>query len=169
MNDYLKSAVKRDKRKKEFLISPISKFDAEVISELIVSLGKIRTNDDALSLQSILQQYKYLKDQAIADMLLGWNTDHQMVVPELDKDAPPRRKFIEFEGQMIEVRLILTVGIEDTYDFSSKKMKYYLVINKNLEEKYKLTNGYFAFESDRQRNYALIKLKEKLHPFIELI
>jgi len=75
MNDYLKSASNRfeEKFKKEFLINPISKIDAEII----VELGQILKKLNATDVKAILDEYKFKKDSEVRDDLLQWNIDHK--------------------------------------------------------------------------------------------
>ena len=65
--------------------------------------------------------------------------------------------------------LIKTIGINQDYNFLIKKMEYKIIINKDLEEKYMLTNGVFKFLDFDLRNKKLKELKDKLKDFIKII
>jgi len=77
MNNFLQKSSERfekELKRKEFLINPISKLDAEIVAELIELLKKYQH----LDIVEILGKYKYLKDEEIRDMLMQLNIDfHQ--------------------------------------------------------------------------------------------
>ena len=162
MTEHLEAAYKRDTRKKSCLINPISKIDAEIIFELSVALGRYIGIEE---LKNIVEQWKFLKDGDVKDMLLQINIDN----PEVPGDESHKRKFINFDGEIIEIFLIKTIGKDDEYDFSKQKMQYNIIINKNLEEKYMLTNGIFKYPTKEIREEKLSELKNKLKDYIKII
>jgi len=159
MNEHLKAASERFKIKTS-LINPISISDANIISELIIATDRLGIYD----IKRILEQWKYLKDESIEELLLQFNIDN----PKTEENDN-KRKFIEFENEIIEVSLIKTIGINQDYNFLIKKMEYKIIINKDLEEKYMLTNGVFKFLDFDLRNKKLKELKDKLKDFIKII
>jgi hypothetical protein len=164
MTEHLESAYKRGTRKKSCLINPISKTDAEIIFELSVALVRIKGAEE---LRDIVEQWKFLKDEVIKEMLLTWNINN----PEgsQPEDESHKRKFINFDGEIVEVGLIKTIGKDNEYDFANTRMQYNIIINKDLEEKYMLTNGIFKYSTEEKRDNKLLGLKKKLRDYIKII
>lgn len=167
MNQHLEAAYKRDTRKKIFLINPISKVDAEIIFELSISLGRVGLKGEQL--KSIIENYKFLKDTDIRDSLLQFNIDNPLLPAEVEEEDDNKRRFVDFDGEIVEQRLIKTVGKDSYYNFENKKMEYFIIINKDLEEKYMLTNGTFKYSSEELRDKKLNELKIKLSNDIKIV
>jgi hypothetical protein len=167
MNQYLKSAVERDKRKK-YLISPLCQEDAEIIWELIIALKRVGS-DKADEIKSILEEWKYLKDVEIKNLLLQWNIDHPEGVSEDKKAEDEGRKFVRFEDELIELNLIKSISKEDSYNFFSKKHEFKVVINKDFPEGYILSDKSFSFETREAREFKYKKLEEELKKRIKVI
>lgn len=167
MNSHLKSVVLRDKRRKKQLITPISELDAEIIWELIIILGKLEIYD----IKSIVEHWKYLKDESIRDLLLEWNTDHPEGVESDDEKIAKksRRKFIEFENSMIEVAPIKSLDRDDNYNYATNEMDYRIIINKNLPENFIFSDLIFSFPSNDLREVKLKELKKHLSKFINIV
>ena len=167
MNSHLKSVVERDKRRKKNLISPICQLDAEIIWELIIALGRIEAHD----IKSILEHWKYLKDISIRDLLLEWNLEHPEGVEsdEEEVEKKSRRKFIEFEGSIVELNLIKSIHVDDTYNYATNLLEYRIIINKNLPESFLLVDLVFSYPSDELRDKQVKKLKRNLDKFINII
>jgi len=161
MNKFLKSAVKRDKRK-ECLIAPLSKLDAEIIWELVIALGKL----DIPDIKNILEEWKFLKDEEIRDMLLSWNISH----PEGFKKSEGR-KFVEFEDELIELALIRSVQRDNHYNYNTNVMEYRIVINKDFPEgiSFPLADVYFSYPTSETREERLKKLKRVLNKHIKIV
>lgn len=85
MNKQLKSAISRFDtiKKQDYLISPISQIDAEIIIELGEIIKKLG-GDDVLH---ILKEYKFKKDEEIRDDLLQWNIDFNSNKEKSRKDG----------------------------------------------------------------------------------
>ena len=114
MNNHLKSAFLKDKRRKKNLISPISKTDSEIIWELIIVLGKLEIHD----IKSILEHWKFLKDEQIYELLLEWNIEHPEGFNEDDSENKAKRKFIEFDNSMTD-NIKTSVNFNDTVNYMS--------------------------------------------------
>jgi len=73
MNKYLKSASENFEKlkQKDYLISPISSTDGEIMTEIIELFKKCNQT----GVVEILKQYKFLKDEEIRDQLLDCNTN----------------------------------------------------------------------------------------------
>lgn len=73
MNKYLKSASENFEKLKQrdYLISPISTTDGEIMTEIIELFKKL----DKTDVVEVLKQYKFLKDEEIRDQLLECNTN----------------------------------------------------------------------------------------------
>lgn len=167
MNEHLRSVVERDKRRKVNLISPICKLDAEIIWELIIALGRI----EAYDIKSIVEHWKFLKDEDIYKLLLEWNIDHPEGIEsdeEKEKNAS-KRKFIDFDGSIIEVWLIKSVHVDDYYNYMTNLLEYRIIINKNLPESFLLVDLVFSYPSIELRESQLKKLKKHLNKFIKIV
>ena len=73
MNKYLKSASENFEKlkQKDYLISPISSTDGEIMTEIIELFKKCNQT----GVVEILKQYKFLKDEEIREQLLECNTN----------------------------------------------------------------------------------------------
>lgn len=164
MNEYLKSAVKRGERRKTYLINPVSKFDAEIIFELSVALRKLEIDD----LKDITEQWKFLKDEVVRDMLLDWNVAH----PEgflQDKKGNTGRKFVEFEGDLVELAAIKTITIDDYYNYDSNLMEYKIILNKNFPDSFTASDMTFPYPTPEARDSRMKSLKRYLKKDIKII
>lgn len=164
MNKHLRSAHERDKRRKPYLISPLSETDANIIYELIVALKKVGADD----LKAIIEDWKFLKDGDIYDSLLQWNIDH----PEGYEDEEGNedgRKFINFENELMEAALIKTVTKFDHYSYNKNLMEYRIVLNKDFPDNSLLNNVYFTYPTDAEREKKIKMLKKILSKKIKIL
>lgn len=163
MNNHLQAAVKRDNRK-SYPISPISDVDAEIIQEIIICLGKLEEYD----IKSILEHWKFLLDENIRDLLLEWNFNHAEDFNE-DDGNKFKRKFVDFEGSIVEVSFIKSIHVDDSYNYSTNEMEYRIIINKDLPEKFLLTDLIFSYSTLEVRENKLNNLKKYLSKYIEIV
>lgn len=163
MNDYLKAAVSRDKRKKQYLISPISKNDAEIIWEIIVALSKLNDTED---IRGIIEEWKFLKDSEIKDLLLQWNIDHPIGFNNKENTG---RRFVQFEDEIIELSLIRSVTKFNHYNYSRKITEYRIVINKDFPDSCYLNNFHFSYQTEELRDKKLKHLKRILGKEIKIV
>lgn len=85
MNKYLKSASENFEKlkQKDYLISPISSTDGEIMTEIIELFKKCNQT----GIVEILKQYKFLKDEEIRDQLLECNTNFKsQEIEDFDDD-----------------------------------------------------------------------------------
>ena len=167
MNQHLKSAVERDKRKVKRLITPICQTDGEIIWELIIALKKLDTQE-ADELKSIIEEWKYLKDGEIFELLLQWNIDHPEGFND-KKDEDDGRKFIDFEDELVEISLIKSVSRDDHYNYTTNKVEYRVIINKDFPENAFLKDVVLTFPTDEVREKKLKQLKKNLSKRIKII
>lgn len=165
MNKHLKSCVERDKRKVKRLISPICKVDAEIIWELQVVLGKLELGE----LKSIIEEWKYLKDEEVYSLLLQWNIDHPEGFNDDNEENKEGRKFIDFEGELVELSLIKSVSKDDHYNYTTNQLEYRVIINKDFPENTLLKDVVFLFPTDEVRENKLKQLKKNLSKKIKII
>lgn len=96
MNKYLKSASNNFEKikQKDYLISPISEIDCEIIVEIVELFKKANISN----VVEVLKNYKFLKDEEIRDQLLDCNTNFKQYSVEndfdedLDEDNPDSLK-----------------------------------------------------------------------------
>lgn len=93
MNKYLKSASENFEKlkQKDYLISPISLTDGEIMTEIIELFKKCNQT----GVVEILKQYKFLKDEEIRDQLLDCNTKFNR--KELDKSIREYQDLLDDE------------------------------------------------------------------------
>ena len=157
MNKYLKAATSKYDGSGGG-ISPISTMDAEIVWELIVALGKCGCDD----IKDILDNYKFLMDEEVRDLLLAWNIEH----PDGEDDSGGKkdiRTFIEFGGGILDTWLIKTVDKEDKYNYPENRMDYRIIVNKGFPESGLGDRVYFYRTPDiRDKEYSkLISLMKK--------
>lgn len=167
MNQFLKSAVTRfDKLKgdKDFLISPLSQEDAEIIDELKVILKKVGRED----VLEILKSYKEYKDQEIKENLLQWNIDH----PSLDlkrlvdktaekiadeSEKPEKQNWQFYKIGDLSLRSYHLLGVEEF----KKGEKYYIRLNPTPENAKSIplyANYEVEYETEEYRNQVIENL-----------
>lgn len=93
MNKYLKSASENFEKlkQKDYLISPISSTDGEIMTEIIELFKKCNQT----GVVEILKQYKFLKDEDIRNQLLECNTKFHR--KELDKSIREYQDLLDEE------------------------------------------------------------------------
>ena len=127
MKEYLRSASSRFEKLKEkdYVISPISTVDSEIIVEIIELFNKCGRRE----VSTILKQYKYLKDEEIRDQLMQCNLDITAknyedngdgeiselldTIDELKGKLDERTKYIELGRDNIKANLIFGFKTEE--------------------------------------------------------
>lgn len=175
MKDHLKSAVKRYKQE-EVRINPISNLDVEIVVELTQIFDKLNQPE----LKSMVDQWKFLSDVEVRDMLIEWNIQHPKTFEEKGEEGEENgevslkisrevdiqkkrftvRDFIDFRGEVVEVGLIKTIG--KSYSLTSNGIVFEIIFNKDLHEKFVLINKVFKFMDERIRDQHYEDLKERL-------
>jgi isocitrate/isopropylmalate dehydrogenase len=138
MNKFLQSAAERyPKELNSQLIHPINAIDAEIIGEIIDILKKL----EFIEITLFLDQYKYLKDSEIRNVLKQWNIDHpadgelgkEDVIDKKPKksglDLLFRRNFIFFKNFRLELSRITSYEKQDEYNFVLVREEYKIIIN----------------------------------------
>lgn len=167
MNQFLKSAVTRfDKLKgdKDFLISPLSQEDAEIIDELKVILKKSGRED----VLEILKSYKEYKDQEIKENLLQWNIDHpslglkRLVDKTAEKIADESEKPEKQNWQFYKIGDISIRSFDlICWEIFEKNDKYYIRLNPTPDNAKGIpihANYIVKFETEEYRNQVIDNL-----------
>ena len=171
MNKFFKSAVDRFHKIKErdYLISPISEIDAEIIVEIGQILKKVGLD----SVNIILANWKENKDEEVRDDLLQWNIDDsnikkqtvgQVMTEAVDKLVEEARK----PEPTIEIREIITgiyniVAIESGEDLINDR--FWIIINPTPEGTKRVpifANRKILYCDEESRDSALESIKEAL-------
>lgn len=160
MNPYLESAVKRYEQQDNVFINPISEIDAQIISQVMIVLDKY----DNKVLKAILDNYKYLKDNDIHDLIEEWNENNPIIAntEEDGSDNQFKRKFIDFESGTLEVWLVKSADKDDYYNFNKTRMEYRIVINKGFPENVAFADKTYSFSTPELRDEKLQVLKENI-------
>jgi hypothetical protein len=178
MKEHLKSASARYKQD-GVKITPISEIDAEIITEISQALLKIGED----KLKGIVDQWKFLKDEDVRDLLLDWhlNTkDKRLVNPDdlngelgtndpkaekgsrKEKDSFFVRPFIDFQGMILDVYNIKSFTKELRYDHDDSRLVWEIIVNKDMKTDLPYTNKVFPFYTEKFRDDAWGTLKEML-------
>lgn len=169
MKNHLKSAGERfDKLSdQEFKISPISTIDGEIITEIVEYLKKV----GEVNLVHAIEQWKYLKDEEVRDIILEMNTNFHQEEGGLDilenmlggKKGKGSfvREFIRFRGVRIDTYFITSILKEEGFN-KNREYEFRIVINKDLPEQAPVKNIEFCFNTDEEREAALEELDEIL-------
>ncbi len=160
MKGHLEAAVKRDKRK-QYLISPLSKCDALIVTELIESLGRI----EAFDLRNIIEEWKYLKDETILSLLTDLNNKP---IP-FEDDEETKREFINFDGVSIEVTAIKRIDVVEDYNYTTTRMEYYIIINKDFPDNALISDLRFTYFSSDLRSKRMEYLNQHLSKYIRTV
>lgn len=174
MNVYLDSAVKRYElgMKEDFLITPISRIDAEITVEVIEILKKL---GDTGSVE-ILKKFKNLKDEEIRDQLMQYNMDlsSKNLGDKLQEEGRKGRKrnFINIQGIRMELGYIHSWQKKDRYNEVEKRMDFGVIINKVDADTDKIlleSNIFIPFQYEINRNEYLVKLDSILSENFNII
>lgn len=133
MNKYLKASSESfDKiKRKDYLLSPISYVDCEIMVEIMELFKKV----DLTDVVEVLRNYKFHKDEEIRDQLLDCNTNfinksqpkdvdlkdkskQQLLntIKELEDLLKNKRKFVEINKDKLLANLIFGFLTEEEYD-----------------------------------------------------
>ena len=164
MNKYILAAVKRY-REKDSLISPISKVDGEIITEIYEIFKKIGFDRGI----NILQSYKFKKDEEILDEFLQLNLDlskeNYESETEIDengnvvKKPPPIIRYIIVNEKRID--LFQLIGYDSVDNLEGAELKYQIRLNPTPEKaKYVpyYANDILNFETKSERDFILNKM-----------
>ncbi len=174
MNQYLKSAVKRyeqlNKGRNEFLISPISKVDAEIVVEIIELFKKF----NAKGIVEILNNYKFRKDEEIRDLLIEANTNFKVPNDNKEEDeknisniSRSKRDFVKIKDERIFIWAITSWGKDERFCSKKREIVYSIVLNRNnknleLSKVSMYANYTFDFDDIEERDEAFEKLDAAL-------
>ncbi len=140
MKNYLKAATESFEKLKvgKKLINPISGIDAEIVFETINYLKKI----NQFQLWTILESWKYLKDEEIRDQLLQLNIDTvqkptfkdklgELVdsVDEVIEEKKWKKPFVKLKNRTIELERVSDIKSYNEWNTISSKEKYFILIN----------------------------------------
>lgn len=158
MDKHLQTAVKRFTQE-ESNIAPISNTDANII----VEIGKVFDKLEQPTLQSIVKQWKSLYDKEVKDMLVNWNSNYEKgrKSKKLGSGKVEKtfcRKFIDFEGKMLDVFFIKTIEKDFRYDETFKCAYHCIVFNDGIEGLYQALTFNFGNEKLRDDAYENLKV-----------
>ena len=167
MKQHLKSASERYLafKQKEFKINPISSVDAEIIVELSEIIKKL----DKPNIKSIIDQWKYLSDEEVRDMLMQANLDLAACKSDGDSENPLKKmfeplktKFLRFMGRRLQIDFITIISTKEGYNISTRNYEYKIIINEDVAVGAKnmgaLKDIEFIFFDEESRDIALIEL-----------
>ena len=178
MNQFLKSAADRyDKLKKsDYLISPLSEVDGEIMVEIVELFKKVKAND----VVAVLKQYKELKDTEIRDMLLQLNIDKgkltenkrqsndelgSEIMPE-EEEYPSMIQFNDYHSTCIKRTLILGYSKYTLIDKESNVPYPSILINhcdETATKKPMYANFVLVYDEEEEREEDLIMLMEEVN------
>ena len=136
MNKYLKSASENFEKlkQKDYLISPISSTDGEIMTEIIELFKKCNQT----GVVEILKQYKFLKDEEIRDQLLECNTNFKkQEIEDLDDDLE------EGEEDSPKSMKKLLKTIEKLKEMLARKTEFVIVNEERI-----MANVIFGYRTD---------------------
>ena len=138
MNTFLKASVERyPQNLAKTLIHPISEMDALIITEIISLLKDSGLQGTA----TLLNQYKYLKDEEIYNKLLDIHAQELIDADEDVDDVKAKgkrrgsldllfvRNWIYFKDYRIDVGHVYCYEKHDEYKVASGKMIYQIILN----------------------------------------
>lgn len=183
MNKYLKSASENFEKlkQKDYLISPISSTDGEIMTEIIELFKKCNQT----GVVEILKQYKFLKDEEIRDQLLECNTkfnrkeldksireyqdllDNEEGDPfmeNLKKIADSKIDFIIINEERIQASIIFGYRTSTKYDLNDN-FEGKLILNpcdKNATKVPLYANHTFTFYNEEELNETIELLDKQL-------
>ena len=173
MKAHLKKAVETfDQIKgRDYLINPISELDAEIIIELTEIFKKLGKTD----LVSILDTYKYKKDEEIRDDLLQWNIDNGKLQDQKEQQSAIEEVFsipslwINIQDFNLNLADIFNYQKIEEWDDDYVRPVFGIIVNEipeNVTRNIPLyANRKFLFEYERERDeyYDLLDkyIKEK--------
>lgn len=183
MNKYLKSASENFEKikQRDYLISPISTTDGEIMTEIIELFKKCNQT----GVVEILKQYKFLKDEEIRDQLLDCNTkfnrkeldksikeyqdllddeEGDPFIENLKKIADSKIEFVIINEERIQASVIFGYRISTRYDLNDN-FEGYLTLNpcdKNATKVPLYANHIFTFYSEEELNETIELLDKQL-------
>lgn len=183
MNKYLKSASENFEKikPKDYLISPISSTDGEIITEIIELFKKCNQT----GVVEILKQYKFLKDEEIREQLLECNTNFNRkeldksikeyqdllddeegdpFIENLKKIADSKIEFVIINEERIQASVIFGYRISTRYDLNDN-FEGYLTLNpcdKNATKVPLYANHTFTFYDEEELNETIELLDKQL-------
>lgn len=183
MNKYLKSASENFEKlkQKDYLISPISSTDGEIMTEIIELFKKC----NQAGVVEILKQYKYLKDEEIRDQLLDCNTkfnrkeldksirEYQDLLDEeegdpfienLKKIADSKIEFVIINEERIQASIIFGYRISTKYNLDDN-FEGKIILNpcgKNATKVPLYANHTFTFYNEEELNETIELLDKQL-------
>lgn len=171
MNKFFKSASNRFTkiREKEYLISPLSEVDCEII----VELGQIIKKTGLDDVVGILKTYKEEKDEDIRDKLLQWNIDNpktrvisnkeKAIVTEMEEEVTKYPPFLKIKDLIIRIYDLKGLELYERFNKDEGQYMYGIIINPTPQDAKSIplyANHKIEFHDDEYRNDVLEKLKE---------
>ena len=183
MNKYLKSASDNFEKlkQKDYLISPISITDGEIMTEIIELFKKCNQT----GIVEILKQYKFLKDEEIRDQLLECNTnfnrkeldksireyedlldgeDGDPFIENIKKIADSKIEFVIINEERIQASIIFGYRTSTKYDLDDN-FEGKLILNpcdKNATKVPLYANHTFTFYDEEELNETIELLDKQL-------
>lgn len=157
---HLKSAVDRySESDKEWHIHPISKEDAEIISEIIALFKKMNFTDAV----SILQDYKKISDEDVYLNLLELNTNigrKKANIESQEAETPLFQRYLLTVGRRIDMFLIICY---DSLDIEppNNSLKYCIQLNPTPKEAKQIpyyANEILIYDTPEDRDAVLAKM-----------
>ena len=158
MNENLKKAVVRDKRKQQE-ISPISQSDAEIMEELFCLFDKLAQKSITIQkIKDVMEYYKVDSDANIVEKLMGINLE----TAEDAEEVQIYKKMITVGTHILEVRNIVQITSKSVYNSQKSKLDYLLIINENVSSHCEYPDTQIVYGDSFSRNYDLEMLKRNL-------
>ena len=151
MQEHLEKIVEKDNRQYKDIM-PISEMEAEIVTEIIDIFDKIGYGDVA----EIMRKFKLQSDSEVFQELLLWNQNGGGIAKKI---------LVNIKDLSIDVYLVKTISLKDSYDHSKAMPIYKIIINEDSTDRSPYCNQEVVCYSLKERDKLLEELKEKLKYF----
>ena len=139
-------------------VNPLSKFDAEIITQFFEIIIKLGADDNLVSL---VNQYKQCNDVDFLALLETYNSHLQETY---------KIPLINIKDQFIgNVNFISSFTQGSYYNVRLHKSTPILIINKSENKQVPYANTQITFNSDKELDEEMKKIKEKLKTYTHII
>lgn len=160
-HEYFKKTTRLYFQEKEGqAINPISKIDAEIITELTIALGKIGQS----KLRLLLMQWKQSSDADLLESVIEFNLNKIAGLTGDPDEDKYRSKWVEIVDFTCKINDLISIEKDQMYCFDDSRMKYTIILNR-CDEGTKIpmhANKSFKFLSPKLRDQEFISLKTRL-------
>lgn len=161
MNPNLQKASKADRRK-QIDIMPVSKTDAQIISEIVYALKNI----NEVSLTNILERWKAIPDQHLFEELRRFNLNFTPTLKapptgeEEGETKTPEQWIIIDKDNYFKIRFLISIKKDSIYGESGFRFR--LLINEDQNNRLIYSNTIISFPSQQARDTEFGLLKKKM-------